>query len=104
MGERTGLRFGRAALGGGAALPLLPAPPLLLLGCGGAHHPAAAPSSSQGRGLYGLVPVPLPREPNFTLTDTSGKPFSLAAATRGKLTYLYFGYTHCPDACPATMS
>jgi protein SCO1/2 len=36
--------------------------------------------------------------------DTSGRPYSLAQATRGKLTYLFFGYTHCPDACPATMS
>jgi len=38
------------------------------------------------------------------LTDTSGHPFSFAARTRGKLTYLYFGYTHCPDVCPITVS
>jgi protein SCO1/2 len=54
--------------------------------------------------LHGLVPRPLPVKPDFTLTTTGGRPFSFAAATRGKLTYLYFGYTHCRDACPTTMS
>jgi len=49
------------------------------------------------------VPEPLPRAPHFTLTDTAGRSFSFAARTRGRLAYLYFGYTHCPDACPATM-
>jgi protein SCO1/2 len=53
---------------------------------------------------HGLVPTPLPVVPSFTLTDTAGRPFSFAAHARGKLTYLYFGYTHCPDACPTTMS
>jgi protein SCO1 len=43
-------------------------------------------------------------KPSFTLTDTAGRPYDFTAATRGKLTYLFFGYTHCPDACPATMS
>jgi len=38
------------------------------------------------------------------LRDTSGRPFNFAASTRGKLAYLYFGYTHCPDACPTTMA
>ena len=50
------------------------------------------------------MPEPFPVKPDFTLTDTAGRPYSFAQATRGKLTYLFFGYTHCPDACPATMS
>jgi protein SCO1/2 len=54
--------------------------------------------------LHGLVPTPLPRKPRFTLTDTAGRPFSFMTGTRGKLAYLYFGYTHCPDACPTTIA
>jgi protein SCO1/2 len=62
----------------------------------------AAPAASPQ--LDGLLPEPLPQKPTFTLTDTAGRPFPFAKATRGKLTYLYFGYTHCPDACPTTMT
>ena len=43
-------------------------------------------------------------KPDVTLTDTEGKPFNLVAGTAGKLTLLYFGYTHCPDVCPTTMA
>ena len=50
---------------------------------------------------FGLIP-PQPR-PSFTLTDTDGKPFSFSH-TAGHPTLLYFGYTHCPDVCPATMA
>jgi hypothetical protein len=55
-------------------------------------------------GLRGLVPQPLPRKPSFTLADTAARPFAFVPRTRGELTYLYFGYTHCRDACPTTMS
>jgi cytochrome oxidase Cu insertion factor (SCO1/SenC/PrrC family) len=40
---------------------------------------------------------------NFALTDQNGKPFHLSQL-RGKVVLLFFGYTHCPDACPTTMA
>jgi protein SCO1/2 len=40
---------------------------------------------------------------DFTLTDQNGKPFHLSQL-RGKVVFLFFGYTHCPDACPTTMA
>jgi protein SCO1/2 len=46
---------------------------------------------------------PYPR-PNFTLTDTSGATYSFSDKTRGKPTFLFFGYTNCPDICPTTMA
>lgn len=39
----------------------------------------------------------------FTMTDQAGRPVS-AAAFSGDVVLLYFGYTHCPDACPATLT
>lgn len=45
---------------------------------------------------------PVPR-PDFTLTDTDGEPFRFAEETRGRVTLLFFGYTNCPDICPAQM-
>jgi protein SCO1 len=76
----------------------------LLAGCGGTHHAAAPAPAPAAAKLHGLVPTPLPRKPRFTLTDTAGRPFSFTARTRQKLAYLYFGYTHCPDACPTTIA
>jgi protein SCO1 len=51
------------------------------------------------------VPVedPTPK-PEFTLTDTEGRPYDFADETRGELTLLYFGYTHCPDICPVHLA
>ncbi|WP_374351083.1 SCO family protein [Chitinimonas sp.] len=40
---------------------------------------------------------------SFQLTDHTGKPRTLADF-RGKVVVVFFGYTHCPDACPTTMS
>jgi len=40
---------------------------------------------------------------DFVLTDQNGKPFHLSQL-RGKIVFLFFGYTHCPDACPTTMA
>jgi protein SCO1/2 len=40
---------------------------------------------------------------SFTLTDTDGKPRTLADF-HGKIVLLSFGYTHCPDVCPTTLA
>lgn len=37
------------------------------------------------------------------MTDQHGQPFTLSDQ-RGKVTVLYFGYTNCPDYCPATLA
>jgi protein SCO1/2 len=75
---------------------------LVAAGCGAGRSSTAA--AKPGTGLHGLVPAPLPHKPRFTLADTAGRRFRFAAETRTKLTYLYFGYTHCPNACPLTMA
>lgn len=41
--------------------------------------------------------------PDFTLTDSNGQ-LSNLSDFRGKLLVLYFGYTFCPDVCPATLA
>ncbi len=39
----------------------------------------------------------------FQLTGDNGQPVS-AEDLRGKVVLMYFGYTHCPDVCPLTMT
>lgn len=46
-----------------------------------------------------VLAEPQPR-PDFTLTDTEGRPFDFGEETAGELTLLFFGYTSCPDVCP----
>jgi protein SCO1/2 len=41
--------------------------------------------------------------PDFRLKDHNGKERTLADF-RGKVVALFFGYTHCPDVCPTTLS
>ncbi|MFI2370089.1 SCO family protein [Streptomyces sp. NPDC018833] len=43
-------------------------------------------------------------KPDLVLTDTRGEKFDLRDRTKGKPTLIFFGYTHCPDVCPLTMS
>ncbi|HEX6939215.1 MAG TPA: SCO family protein [Longimicrobiales bacterium] len=63
--------------------------------------------SSDGAAEASLRGMALPRpirKPDFTLTDTDGRPFDFRAETDGYLTLLFFGYTHCPDVCPVHMA
>ncbi|MEP6491249.1 MAG: SCO family protein [bacterium] len=47
---------------------------------------------------------PTRAKPDFTLEDTEGRDFHFVADTRGMTTLLYFGYTNCPDVCPAHLA
>jgi protein SCO1/2 len=76
---------------------------LALSGCGGSSAPSAS-SASLPPTLHGAVPSQKAPRPDFTLVDTSGRSYDFGAQTRGKVTMLYFGYTHCPDECPTSMA
>jgi len=51
------------------------------------------------RDITGLMP-PL----DFTLTEASDGATVHGKDFRGHVVLLYFGYTHCPDVCPTTLS
>jgi protein SCO1/2 len=62
-------------------------------------HAERPPATYRG----GLLTPPLPK-PRFTLNDTSGAPFDFWPRTQGYVTFLFFGYTYCPDQCPLHMA
>ncbi len=76
---------------------------LLLTACGGAGSGAASPSASPF-GYHGVEPQPTPTRPAFVLTDTTGARYDFTAETAGRPTFVYFGYTNCPDECPTAMA
>lgn len=52
----------------------------------------------------GLFIFDVPRDPgDFSLIDQTGAPFT-PARLEGTWTLIFFGFTHCPDICPTTMS
>jgi protein SCO1/2 len=63
--------------------------------------PEAAASPDELRGT--ALDTPLEKV-DFTLTDTDGAPFDFVERTRGRLAFLFFGYTNCPDVCPVHMA
>ena len=47
---------------------------------------------------------PPPKQLNaFTMQDQNSQPFGLEQI-KGRWSLLFFGYTHCPDICPITLS
>lgn len=66
----------------------------------GYEHWLARPEPLDIAGIYLDEPIPLD---DFALTDGAGHVFN-RERFRGQWSFLYFGYTYCPDACPLTLS
>jgi len=66
--------------------------------------PVIIDGSSQSSPFNGILLGKPFAKPAFTLTDSEGQPYDFTQQTNGKLTLVYFGYTHCPDVCPTTMA
>ncbi|MGW3203700.1 SCO family protein [Streptomyces sp. NPDC001135] len=90
-----------------AAAALLAAATLTLSACGSGNDgnsPIAVVSEESDSGKAAIVLDKPFEKPDLVLTDTHGKKYDLRKETQGRPTLLYFGYTHCPDICPTTMS
>ncbi|WP_030237611.1 MULTISPECIES: SCO family protein [unclassified Streptomyces] len=89
------------------AAALLAAASLTLTACGSggdSDKPVAVVSEEAGSDKAATVLDQPFEKPDLVLTDTQGKKYDLRKETKGKPTLVYFGYTHCPDVCPSTMS
>lgn len=69
---------------------------LVVAGCGGDGGRASLES------LPGALYDPPRPAPALRLTDADGHPFDLARE-RGHVVLVFFGFTECPDVCPATL-
>ncbi|GED85989.1 SCO family protein [Streptomyces sp. 6-11-2] len=85
---------------------LLAAATLTLSACGSGNDggkPVAVVSEDTSQKAATVLDKPF-EKPDLVLTDTQGKQYDLRKETAGHPTLVYFGYTHCPDACPLTMN
>ena len=88
MGRRqTVFLFGAFAVALGLAVALV-------LGLGRSDDPPS---------IAGFV-YPEPKTiSQFSLSSQDGRPFDLESL-KGKWSFVYFGYTYCPDVCPTTLA
>ncbi len=66
---------------------------------GRSPEPAEWPPTSDTMATVLKEPLKVPA---FTLTDQHGGTFT-TDSLRGHWTFLFFGYTYCPDVCPTTL-
>ncbi|MFI9601823.1 SCO family protein [Streptomyces sp. NPDC052043] len=88
------------------AAALLAAATTTLSACGSGDdgkRPVAVVSEDTSQKAATVLDKPF-EKPDLVLTDTQGKKYDLRKETAGHPTLVYFGYTHCPDACPLTMN
>ena len=78
-----------------AAGPLLVLAALMCGGCGGDRYSAAA--------FNGYVQRPALAKPSVVWQRADGTPFDVRRETAGRVTLLFFGYTHCADVCPVQL-
>ena len=90
-----------------AAAAVIAAATLTLSACGSgddSSSPVSVVSEDSGANKAATVLDQPFEKPDLVLTDTKGQKYDLRAATKGRPTLIYFGYTHCPDICPLTMN
>ena len=79
--------------------------PFVLAGCSrDADRSQASNTVPPATAFSGAVATPARAKPAFTFTLDSGRTYDFQRETTGKLTYLFFGYTNCPDVCPTHMA
>jgi protein SCO1/2 len=83
-----------------AALLVIAAVAALLLGLWVGQQRWTTPEPVVTRSAT-LLPQPRPLT-DFALVDHHGEPFTLSRL-QGAWTFMFFGYTFCPDICPTTM-
>ncbi len=74
-----------------------------LIGVGAAALVASKLDEARPSDVEGLLwPDPKVVQP-FSLVDHRGEPFTLEQL-KGRWSFLFFGYTNCPDVCPTILS
>jgi protein SCO1/2 len=72
----------------------------VMIGLGGPVPSATLPPATTAPSSF-LLPASRPA-PTLNLLDAAQRPVTLASL-RGTQVLVFFGYTHCPDVCPATI-
>ncbi|MFF3765906.1 SCO family protein [Streptomyces sp. NPDC001922] len=87
------------------AAALAAAAALTLSACGGGDDESSSVAEVSAGPTKAATVLDNPLDkPDLVLTDTDGKKYDFIKETKGHPVLLYFGYRHCPDACPFTMS